>query len=179
MDALPFFQLGNNGDKCRYSSLFFSHSLLFLLTHTDAVTEVKETSLHEKSQNIPEAFTLISVGLVKNKWVVCSFWTEEPHLSHNHRIVLLSEEKPDVCMSFAEVVEGFLFYEESNWQYDGSSSAPATRNCCRNRHEPVCEVGLWVCCACCHWGTCSDVWVLRRKHSPLLVKNLSCGFKWN
>lgn len=81
-----FFLLGNNGDKWRYSSPF-SHSLLFLLTHTDTdglvsagvthdpflCTEVKETSLHDESQNIPEAFTLVPVGAVKNKCVVCFF----------------------------------------------------------------------------------------------------------
>lgn len=67
--------------------LLFSHSLLFLLTHTDTdglvsagvthdpflCTEVKETPLHDESQNIPEAFTLMPVGLVKNKCVVCFF----------------------------------------------------------------------------------------------------------
>lgn len=71
-------------------SIFISFLSLFALSphthgHSDGLvsagvthdpclcTEVKETSLHDKSQNIPEAFTLMPVGLVKNKCVVCLF----------------------------------------------------------------------------------------------------------
>lgn len=45
--------------------------LVLLVTHDPFLcTEVKETSLHDKSQNIPEAFALMPVGLVQNKCVV-------------------------------------------------------------------------------------------------------------
>lgn len=79
----------------------FGHSdgLVLLVTHDPFLcTQAKETCLHDKSQHIPEAFTLMPVGLVKNKCVVaCGSAVMLPLTAHvqilengNIRLSLLS-----------------------------------------------------------------------------------------